>query len=67
MVEKLDGLGVEGEVPKVLVVEEMYGVFVELEGESLEERDVICQHLFVGEVKLENNDGVDMVVREKVV
>ena len=37
VVEELDSLSVEGEVPQVLIVEEVYGVCVELERESLEE------------------------------
>jgi hypothetical protein len=41
VVEELDGLRIEGEIPKMLVIEEVYGVFVELEGEGLEERDIV--------------------------
>ena len=51
MVEKLDGLSIEGEIPKVLVVEEVDSVFVELEGERLEEGDVVSKHFFVGEIQ----------------
>ena len=41
VVEKLDSLSVEGEIPKMLIIEEVDGVFVQLEGERLEEGDVI--------------------------
>ena len=50
-----------------LIVEEVYGVFVEPEGEGLEEGDVVGHHLLVREVKLVHNDGVHMVVGEKVI
>ena len=56
MVEELDGLRVEGEVPKMLIVEKVNGVFVQLEGERLEERDVVGKNLLIGKVQLENND-----------
>ena len=62
MVEELDGLSVEREVPQMLVVEEVYGVFVEFERESLEEGDVVCKNLFVGEIQLENDDRIDMII-----
>ena len=65
--EELDGLCVEGEIPEVLVVEEVDGVLVEMEGERLEEGDVIGQHFLIGEIQLQHNDGVDVVVREKVI
>ena len=51
MLEELDGLCVERKVSQMLVVEEVDGVFVEVEGESLEERDVVSQDLFVREVQ----------------
>ena len=35
VVEELDGLSVEGEVPQMLVVEEVYGMLVEFERECL--------------------------------
>lgn len=63
MVEELNSLRVEGEVPKMLIVEEVYGVFVQLEGERLEEGDVVGQHLLIRKIQLENNDRIDMVVR----
>ena len=62
MVEELDRLSVEGEVPKMLVIEEVDGVSVELERESLEEGDVVSEDFFIGEVQLENNNRVDMIV-----
>ena len=42
-------------------------MFVELEGESFQEGDVVGEHLLVREVQFQYNDGVDVVVREKVV
>ena len=50
-----------------LVVEEMYGMFVEPEGESLQEGDVVSHDLLVGEIELVDDDGVDVVVGEKIV
>ena len=47
MIEELDGLSVEGEIPQVFIVEEVDGVLVELEGESLQEGDIVGQHLFI--------------------
>lgn len=67
MLEELDGLRVEGEIPQVLVVEEVDGVLVEMEGKGLEEGDIIGQHFLIGEIQLQHNDGVDVVVGEKVI
>lgn len=50
-----------------LVVEEVNGVFVEFEGEGLEEGDVVGQHLLVREVQLQDNHGVHVIVGEQVV
>lgn len=62
VVEELDGLRVEGKVPKMLIVEEVYSVFVQLEGESLEERDVVGKNLLIGKIQLENDDRIDVIV-----
>ena len=67
MLEELDGLRVEGEVPEVFIVEEVDGVLVEVEGEGLEEGDVVGQHLLIREVQLQHYDGVDVVVGEEVI
>lgn len=67
VVEELDGLGVQREVVGVLIVEKVDGVIVELEGEGLQEGDVVRHHLFVGKIKLVHNDGVDVVVRQQVI
>ena len=45
----------------------MYGMFVEPEGESLQEGDVVSHDLLVGEIELVDDDGVDVVVGEKIV
>ncbi len=50
-----------------LVVEEVYGVLVEPEGERLEEGDVVGHHLLVGEVELVHDDGVHVVVGQEIV
>ena len=62
VLEELDGFGVEGEVSQVLVVEEVNGVLVEVEGEGLEEGDVISEHFLLREVQLQDDDGIDVVV-----
>lgn len=67
VVEELDCLRVEGEVVGVLVVEEVNGVLVKSEGEGLEEGDVVGHDFLVREVKLVDNDGVDVIVGEQVV
>ena len=67
MVEKLDGLRVEGEVPKVLVVEEMNSMGVEFEGESLEEGDVVSKNFFIREIQFENNDRVYVIIGQEIV
>ena len=45
----------------------MNGVFVEPEGERLQEWDVVRHDLFVGEIELVDDDGVDVIVGEKIV
>ena len=50
-----------------LIVEEVDRVLVELEGEGFQEGDVVGEHLLVREVQFQHNDGVDVVVREKIV
>lgn len=47
-----------------LIIEEVDGVCVQLEGQSLEEGDVVRHHLLVAEVKLVDDDGIDVVVGE---
>ena len=42
-------------------------MFVEPEGERLQEGDVVCHDLLVGEIELVHDDGVDVVVGEKIV
>ncbi len=67
MFEELNGLCIEREVTKMLIVEEMDGVFVEVEGEGLEEGDIIGEHFLIREIQLQDYDGVDVVVGEKIV
>ena len=50
-----------------LVVEEVYGVLVEPEGERLEEGDIVGHDLLVREVELVHDDGVHVVVGQQVV
>ena len=45
----------------------MYGMFVEPEGEGLQEGDVVRHDLLVGEIELVDDDGVDVVVGEEIV
>ena len=45
----------------------MYGMFVEPEGERLQEGDVVGHDLLVGEIELVDDDGVDVVVGEEIV
>ena len=45
-----------------LIIEEMNGVAVEFEGQSLEEGNVVSHHLLITEVKLVHNDRVDVIV-----
>ena len=42
-------------------------MLVELEGECFQEGDVVGEYLLVREVQFQHNDGVDVVVREKIV
>lgn len=62
MVEELDGLSIEGEIPEMLIVEEVDGVFVEFEGERLQKRDVVGQDFLIRKVQFEHNDGVYVIV-----
>ena len=50
-----------------LIVKEVDGMFVQSEGECLEEGDVVGHHLLVGEVELVNDYGVDVIVGEQVI
>ena len=50
-----------------LIVEEVDGVTVEFEGEGLDEGDIVGENLFIREVQLQDNDGVDVIVGEKIV
>ena len=50
-----------------LVVEEVDGVFVQPEGEGLEEWDVVGHDLLVREVELVNDDRVDVVVGQQII
>lgn len=50
-----------------LIVEEMDSVVVQLQGQGLQKRDIVCHDLLIGEIKLMDNDGIDMVVGEQVI
>lgn len=50
-----------------LIIEEMYGVIIKLQGQGLQEGDIVCHDLLIGEVKLMDDDGVHMVVRQQVI
>ncbi len=67
VVKKLNGLRVQGEIMRVLVIKEVDGVLVEPEGERLEERDVVGHHLLVGEVELVDDDRIDVIVGQQIV
>ena len=67
MVEEFDGLSVEGEVIGVLIVEEVDSVLVQSKGEGFKKRDVVSHDFLIREVKLVDNDRVDMVVGEEIV
>ena len=50
-----------------LVVEEVHRVVVEFQWQGLEEGDVVGHDLLVREVKLVDDDGVHVVVRQEVI
>lgn len=52
-------------VPKPEQKWRRYCTCVEFEADSLEEADVVAQHLFIREVKVKVNDVVDVVVAEQ--
>lgn len=67
MVEELDCFGVQREVVRMLVVEEVYRVRVQLQAEGLQEQYVVSHHIFVGEVKLVDDYRVHEVVAKEVI
>lgn len=50
-----------------LIIEEVNCVIIELEGQGLQERNVVGHNFLITEVKLVNNDGVHMVVGQQVI
>ena len=50
-----------------LTIKEMHSVAVQLEGQSLQEGNIIRHHFLVAEVELVYDDGIDVVVGEQVV
>jgi len=67
MIEKLDGLSVESKVMCMFIEKEVNGMGIQFERQGLKEGDVVGHNLFVREVKLVNNNGVDMVVGQEVI
>jgi len=67
VIEELNGLSIQREIVIVFIVEEVNGVLVEPEGESLEERDVVSHHLLVRKIKLVHDDGINVVVAQQVI
>lgn len=49
------------------IEEELNGAPVELEGEGLEEGDIIGQHLLITEVKAMDDEFVDVIVRKQII
>ena len=45
----------------------MNGMFVEFEGERLEEGNVIRHHFLIRKIKLVHDDGVDVIVGQKII
>lgn len=50
-----------------LIVEEVHCVVVELQGQGLEEGDIVRHDLLIWEIKLVHDYGVDVVVGQKVI
>lgn len=50
-----------------LVVEEVDGVSIELKRQCLKERYVVGHNLLVREIQFQNDNGVDMIVREQII
>lgn len=50
-----------------LVVEEVHCVVVKLQRQGLQEGDVVRHDLLVGEVKLVDNNRVDVVVGQEII
>ena len=61
-----DPIGV-GDVVVVFIVEEVNCVSVETEGVSLDEGNVVGHYSFIREVKLVENNGVDVIVGQDIV
>lgn len=67
MVEKLDRLSVERKIVCVFVVEKVDCVRVQLQTERLQKENVIAHNVLVGKVELVNDDGVDVIVAQKII
>lgn len=52
MVEELDSFGIQREVIRMLIVEEVYRVRVQLQAKRLEEQYIIAHHILIGKVEL---------------
>lgn len=50
-----------------LVIEEMDGMLVEPERQSLQERNVVSHDFFIGEIEFVHDDRIDMIIRQQVI
>ena len=55
MVKELDCLSVQGKVMRMLIIEEVYCMLIQPEGESLQEGNIISHDLLVREIELMDN------------
>lgn len=67
MIEELDGLCVEREIVRVLIVEEMDCVRIQLQAERLQEEHIVTHDILVGEIEFVDNYRVDVIIAEQVV
>ena len=67
MIEEFNGLSIERKIIEMFVEEEMDRVAVQLEGQRLQERDVVRENFLIDNIELVENDLVHVVVRQQKV
>ena len=65
-VQQFNGFSVQWEGGLPSVKHKLNGIFIQQQGQHFNERCVLCQDVFVAEIKLVQNDLVDVVVAEKI-
>lgn len=64
MIEKLDGLRIQWKVVGMLIIKEMYRMYIQFQAQRFQKQNIITHNVLIGEIKLMYDDRIDMIIAE---